>query len=247
MSLTISPSNPLPLYYQIREQLRQQILSGALRPGDALPGETQICAETGVSRMTARQALTQLANEGLVIRQRGRGTFVATPKTVLPNVQVTGMSYTEIMGQAGMSAGARILAQEVIPAADEVAAWLKLKAGEQVIRIVRTRSASGEVMSLETSFYPHARFPALAETDLTDASLYRFLEERYGVAPAYAVDTVEISVAGAYEAEALKVNEGAPIVLVTTLGCLADDTPVAFTQTIHRGDRFRATLRRARK
>ena len=244
MPLRLDTNSLIPFYYQIREQLRQQITSGQLGPGDALPSEAQICTETGVSRMTARQALTQLANEGLVIRQRGRGTFVAAPKAVLPNVQVTGMSYTEIMGQAGISAGARVLVQEVIPASVEVVVQLKLAADQQVIHIVRTRSASGVVMSLETSFYPHSLFPDLVEADLTDASIYRFLEQRYGIAPAYAVDTIEISVAGVYEAENLKVNEGAPIVLVTTLGCLANDTPVVFTQTIHRGVRFRASLRR---
>ena len=247
MPLRLDTTSPIPFYYQIREQLRQQITSGQLEPGDALPSEAQLCTETGVSRMTARQALTQLANEGLVIRQRGRGTFVAAPKTILPNVQVTGMSYTEIMGQAGMSAGARVLAQEVLPASAEVAAQLRLATGERIIRIVRTRLAAGVIMSLETSFYPYSLFPNLAEADLTDASIYRFLEQRYGIAPAYAVDTIEISVAGAYEAENFKVNEGAPIVLVTTLGCLANDTPVVFTQTIHRGDRFRASLRRERR
>jgi GntR family transcriptional regulator len=247
MPLRLDTTSPIPFYYQIREQLRQQITSGQLEPGDALPSEAQLCTETGVSRMTARQALTQLANEGLVIRQRGRGTFVAAPKTILPNMQVTGMSYTEIMGQAGMSAGARVLAQEVLPASAEVAAQLRLATGERIIRIVRTRLAAGVIMSLETSFYPYSFFPDLAEADLTDASIYRFLEQRYGIAPAYAVDTIEISVAGAYEAENFKVNEGAPIVLVTTLGCLANDTPVVFTQTIHRGDRFRASLRRERQ
>jgi len=82
MSLTIDPSDPLPLYHQIHEQLRRQIVSGVLKSGDSLPGESQICAETGVSRMTARQALVLLASERLVVRQRGRGTFVAPPEVV---------------------------------------------------------------------------------------------------------------------------------------------------------------------
>ncbi len=82
--LMIDPSSPLPLYRQIYEQLHVRIVSGDLQPGSPLPGETQICAETGVSRMTARLALTQLANEGLVERQRGRGTFVAAPQTTPP-------------------------------------------------------------------------------------------------------------------------------------------------------------------
>jgi GntR family transcriptional regulator len=247
LTLYIDPASPLPFYYQIREQLRGQIASGALKPGDLLPGETQICAEAGVSRMTARQAVANLANEGLVIRQRGRGTFVAAPKMNLPGMQGLGMSYTEIMGQAGMNVGAHILSQEVLSASIEVAARLSLAPAEEVVRVVRVRSASNEIMSLETSYFPHSRFPDLAEADLADASLYRFLEEHYGLRPAYATDTLEISVAGRYEADKLKINEGGPIALVTTIACLADGTPMAYTQTIHRGDRFRSVIRRSRQ
>jgi GntR family transcriptional regulator, N-acetylglucosamine utilization regulator len=246
MSLHVDSTSPVPIYHQIREQLRKQITGGYLQPGAPLPTEMEICTECGISRMTARQALTQLANEGLIIRQRGRGTFVAAPKTVLPAVQGMGMSYTEIMGQAGISAGASIISQGVFPATDEVADRLKLQPGELVVCIVRTRSASGEVMSLETSYYPHARFPDLVNAELANASVYRFLEEHYGLTPAYATDTLEISVAGRYEAEKLKINEGGPIALVTTVACLVDDTPVAYTQTIHRGDRFRSVIRRSR-
>jgi GntR family transcriptional regulator len=247
MFLYVDSTSSVPIYHQIREQLRKQITKGYLKPGDPLPTEMEICTECSVSRMTARQALVQLANDGLVVRQRGRGTFVAAPKTVLPDVQGMGMSYTAIMGQAGMSAGARILSQEMLPAPDEVADRLKLRPGEQAVCIVRTRSASGEIMSLETSYYPQARFPDLVHADLANASVYRFLEEHYGIKPAYALDTLEISVAGPYEAEKLEIMEGGPIALVTTVACLADDTPVAYTQTIHRGDRFRSVIRRSRQ
>jgi GntR family transcriptional regulator len=137
-----------------------------------------------------------------------------------------------------------VLAQEVVPADEETATKLELTIGAKVVRIVRTRSASSEVMSLETSSYPHARFPALTEADLTNASIYHFLEEHYHIILSYAVDTIEISVAGAYEAGILKINENSPVVLVDTVGCLADNTPIVFTKTIHRGDRFRSVIRR---
>jgi GntR family transcriptional regulator len=247
MTLKIDPSSPLPLHYQLREQLRGQILSAELKPGDTLPGETQICQETGVSRMTARHALTHLANEGLVVRQRGRGTFVAAPKTILPGVQGLGLSYTEIMGQVGRSAGARIISQKVLPANQEVAAGLKVEPGSQVVRVVRVRSASGEIMSLETSYYPFPRFPALVNADLTNVSVYGFLIKTYGITPAYATDTLEISAAGAYESEKLRISQGVPVVLVTTIACQEDDTPLAYAQTIHRADRFRSIIRRTRQ
>ncbi len=247
MALHVDTKNPIPIYYQIREQLRQQIVGGQLNPGDMLPTEMEICAECGVSRMTARQALTQLANEGLVTRQRGRGTFVAAPKATLDSSQFPLQSYTELLGQIGLQAGAVVLAQVVEPATEAVAAQLKLNPGDPVVRITRQRLMRGEAMSLETSVYPHSRCPDLASLNLTNQSIYRLLEERFDLAPAYATDTVELSVAGAYEAKELKISEGVPVVLVTRLSFLEDDTPIEFTQTIHRGDRFKSIVHRTRQ
>jgi GntR family transcriptional regulator len=247
MPLRLEPDSPLPFYYQIREQLRQQIMSGKLVTGDVLPSEAQICAETGISRMTARQALAQLANEGLVTRQRGRGTFVCAPKATLDSSQFPLQGYTELLGKIGMQAGAKVLAQVVEPATEAVAGQLKIARGEPVVRIARQRLMRDEVMSLETSFYLNSRVPGLVDFDLSDQSIYRLIEERYGLSPSYATDTVELSVAGPYEARELKVGEGVPLVLVTRLSFLADNTPLEFTQAIHRGDRFRSIVFRSRQ
>lgn len=246
MKLSIDSSNPLPYYYQIREQLRARITSSTLQPGDALPGEAQICSETGVSRMTARQALSQLASEGLVVRQRGRGTFVAAPKTTLPGFQGLELSYTQLMQHAGMNPSTRILRQEVLPASEEVAGQLRITPGEPVVHIVRLRMAAGEILAIEASYISARLVPGLEQIELTNLSLHNLLEQRFGLIPAYATDTLEISVAGPYEAGLLQILEGGPVVLVNSLNCLADDTPLAFNHIVHRGDRFRSVLRRTR-
>ena len=247
MAIRVEPTSPIPLYYQIYRQLRQRIMSGDLHPGDRLPTEAQICAESGVSRMTARMALTQLVNEGLVVRQRGRGTFVAPPKATFHGFPSSLFSYTEIMGRLGLQAKARIRSQEVIPAPPSVAERLRIPVGSPVVRIIRKRYADTEVMSLEVSHYPHRRFPALAEQDLTDRSIYQVLDELYGTVPAYAEDTIELSVAGPYEAAELGVKEGIPLVLCTRVSYSEQDTPIEFTQTVHRGDRFRSVIRYDRR
>lgn len=246
MKLTIDPSSPLPYYYQIREQLRARIVSGALQPGEAVPGEARICAETGVSRMTARQALSQLAGEGLVLRQRGRGSFVAAPKTTVPGLQELGLSYTQLMQQAGMNPSTRILRQEVLPASEEPARQLRLSLGEPVLHIVRLRLAAGEVMAVEASHLPARLVPGLEQVDLTNLSLHNLLEQRFGLILAHATDMLEISLAGPYEAGLLQIPEGGPVVLVRSLNCLSDDTPLIFNHILHRGDRFRSVLRRTR-
>lgn len=244
MSLQVDPHSPIPFYYQIREQLRQLISSGQLNPGDILPTEMEICAVCGVSRMTARQALTQLSNEGLVTRQRGRGTFVAAPKATLESSLFPLLSYTEIIGQVGMQAGAMVLAQVVEPASGVVADKLNLAPDTLVVRISRKRLMKEETMSLETSFYPQGRCPDLASIILDNQSIYHLLSERYGLVPNYATDTMELSVAGPYEAKELNISEGVPVVLVTRLSYLADKTPIEFTQSTHRGDRFKSVVHR---
>ncbi len=243
MPVRVDPESPLPLYYQIREQLRRQILSGELKPGDPLPSEAQISAQCGVSRMTARLALSQLANEGLVVRQKGRGTFVAPPKATFREAFPFPLSYTNLLEHLGLHAGARIRRQEVIPASAPVAEALKLQVGEAVVCIVRLRLADDQVMSLETSYLPQRLFPTLTELDLADRSLYQVLEENFSIAPAYAVDTIELAAAGPYEAAELGIPEGTPVVLSTRITFSEQDIPLVFTQTIHRGDRFRAIIR----
>ncbi len=244
MSLQVDPHSPIPIYYQIREQLRQLILSGQLNPGDILPTEMEICTECSVSRMTARQALNQLSNEGLVTRHRGKGTFVASPKATLESSLFPLMSYTEILERVGLQAGAEILAQAVEPASGMVSDKLKVAPGDLVVRIIRKRLMRGETMSLETSYYPHVRCPGLEQFPLDNQSVYQLLALHYGLVPKYATDTLELSVAGAYEAKELNISEGVPVVLVTRLSYLADNTPIEFTQSIHRGDRFKSVVHR---
>ncbi|MGA2502991.1 MAG: GntR family transcriptional regulator [Anaerolineales bacterium] len=244
MSLQVDPHSPIPIYYQIREQLRQLILSGQLNPGDILPTEMKICTECGVSRMTARQALTQLSNEGLVTRQRGRGTFVAAPKATLERSLFPLQSYTEILGQVGIHAGAVVLEQVVEPASESVATKLKVAPGDLVVRITRKRLVRGETMSLETSYYSKVHCPDLASIILDNQSVYHVLEEHFGITPNYATDTIELSVAGPYEAKEMNISEGVPVLLVSRISYLADDTPIEFTQTTHRGDRFKSVVHR---
>jgi GntR family transcriptional regulator len=245
--MRLDPETPFPLYYQIREQLRARIVGGELKPGDLLPSEIQLAAETGVSRMTARQALSQLASEGLVVRQRGRGTFVAAPKTTLPGMQGLEMNYTRMLEHAGIRPATRILRQEVLPASAEIAAQLHLSPGEPLAHLLRLRMAAGAILAVENSHLPARLVPGLEHVELANVSLQGVLETHYGLSLERATDTLEISFAGPYEAGLLQINEGEPVALVTSLNYLADDTPLLFSRVVHRGDRFRTVLRRGRQ
>jgi GntR family transcriptional regulator len=247
MKIRIDPSSPIPLYCQIRDQLRDQILAGAFQTGEMLPTEQQISAQTGVSRMTVRQALAQLASEGWVERQRGRGTFVADRKKIPTELQYIGLNYTQFIRRAGLAPATRVLRQEIQPAPQEVADWLQIPPGEATVFIFRLRLIADEPVAVERLHLPHHRVPGLEQIDLNNRSLHQTLHEHYALVPDHARDVVEISIAEPYEAGLLQVAECTPVARVLSLDFLADQTPLILNQVTHRSDRFRLILHRSRQ
>src|ERR1051326_7605816 len=111
----IDRQSPIPIYYQIMNQLREKITTGEYTIDNPLPPERELVETYHVSRMTIRQAIIELVNEGLLVRRRGIGTFVAPPKLEQPLNSLT--SFTEDMAQRGMKAGSRIVSfKEILPA-----------------------------------------------------------------------------------------------------------------------------------
>src|SRR5919205_4653418 len=118
-------SGPLPRYYQLKEIIREGIRSGAWPPGSLIPSERELCERYGISRMTARQSITELVNEGLLYREQGRGTFVGRPKIAQKLLRLTG--FTEDMKAREQRPGARVLAAEMWPADAATAERLRVR------------------------------------------------------------------------------------------------------------------------
>ena len=201
------------VHAQIEDWLAGQIAEGALVAGDRLPTEHDLAAWFGVSRMTLRHALAELAKRGLVTKTVGRhgGTFVAAPK--LEQDLTTLAGFSEQLRRNGMVAGARVLSARLRPAGPAARAALQIGAGDQVHEIRRIRLADGRPVALEHSLFPAARFPGMLDARL-DGSLYELLEVTYGLRPHRARESLEPVTAGVREAEALEVDLGAPLMLV---------------------------------
>ncbi|MGH8957974.1 MAG: GntR family transcriptional regulator [Acidimicrobiia bacterium] len=243
MTARRSPGDgPLPKYYELRQWLRQQI--DGLPPGTPVPPERALSEQFNVSRTTVRQALHDLAVEGRIIRRQGRGTFVATPK-VNQNVQLT--SYTEAMKAQGLRPGSRIVDVAVTEAEDEVASRLGLKKNSSVTRVERVRYANGEPMAVETVYLDHVRFPGIAEELSVGMSLYAILEERFGVVPIDAEETIETVLAPPSASRLLGSDASTPMLLLTRSSRDADGRPVEYVRSLYRGDRFRLTARLTRQ
>jgi DNA-binding GntR family transcriptional regulator len=226
---------------QIEEWLAETIAAGRLRPGDRMPAEPELAAWLGVSRMTLRHALATLARRGLVARAVGRsgGTFVAAGQVEQDRTTLAGLS--EQLRRQGLVAGARVLSAAQRPAGPAAAAALGLAEGDPVCEIRRVRLGDGHPIAMEHSQFPAASFPGLLGCRL-DGALYDLLGEQYRRRPQRARESLEPVLAGAGEAEALDVREGAPLLLVERVAYDAGGAPVEFARDLFRGDRTRIVV-----
>jgi GntR family transcriptional regulator len=231
----------MTVHGQIEDWLADAIAAGRLRPGDRLPTEHDLAAWLGVSRMTLRHALGELAQRGLVTRTvgRGGGTFVAEAK--LEQDLTTLAGFSEQLRRHGKVAGARVLAATQITASAAAAAALELTEGDPVLEVRRIRLADGKPMVIEHSLFPAALCPDMLECRL-DGSLYDLLDERYGLRPYRARELLEPVVAGVREAEALEIDEGAPLMLVERTAYSVTGRPLEFARDLFRGDRTRVVV-----
>lgn len=233
-----------PLYFQLKERVREQIEAGILKPGDKLPSERELSLSYGMSRMTVRQGLTELANEGLLYREQGKGTFVALPKISQGLMKLT--SFTEDMLRRGLRPGGLVLSLGVVEANHHTAAALDLGEERRVYRFERLRLADDHPMALEITHLPYHLFPDLAGEDLSNRSLYAILESKYGVRVERASQSLEPVVANHYEAEILGIAPGAPLLLLERVTYSAGERPVEYVKSLYRGDRYKFVVELSR-
>jgi GntR family transcriptional regulator len=192
----------------------------------------------GISRTVIRQALNDLVYKGLVIREKGKGTFVAEPKIRESLVQKLTGFYQDMVDQ-GYTPITHVLKQITIPAVSKIASYLKIELGTPVIEIERLRFVNEEPIALVTTYVPYSLCEALAEADLSNQSLYAFLEKHCGLMIERGHRSIEAVPATEREAQLLRVKKGAPLMLLDSVSYLADGTPVEYYHAVHRGDRSR--------
>jgi GntR family transcriptional regulator len=235
---TIDRSSPIPYYVQLKEALREHVEAGAWHSGDVIPGEPELCRLFGVSRTVVRQALKELTYEGLVVREKGKGTFVAEPKIGESLVQELTGFYQDMVDR-GLKPRTRVLKQEVVPASRKVADHLRVQPETPVVQIDRLRFVEDEPIVLVTTYLPEALCAQLLQADLSQQSLYAFLESHCGIKIAFGRRTIEAVPASEYEARLLEVDKGAPLLTLDSVSYLEDGTPIEYFHALHRGDRSR--------
>lgn len=204
--------------------------------GDAIPSERQLSSDLGVSRLTVRAALDDLAREGYLVRRRGAGTFVSEPKIAQ---ELTMTSFTDDMRRRGMRPSSRTLELRVAPAGARLGRLLHVSPSEPVVFARRLRLADGESMAIETLHVRESHVPGLTAKDLDEHSFYELLSERYGIVIVGGEQTIEPTVTDEEESEALGVPLHSPAFRFERITHSQSGEIVEFVESIYRGDRYR--------
>ncbi|MGY1523830.1 GntR family transcriptional regulator [Streptomyces sp. MN3] len=227
-----------------RERVRDALLEliEARSPGDAVPSERALCARLGVSRPTVRAAVDELVVAGLLVREHGRGMFVAAEKITQ---ELVPEHAALTVPQAKGVWTSRILEFRTLPAGARVGRRLRVSPAAQVRYAARLRLVDGSPMAIEHLHLPAALVPGLTEAELEQGDLYEHFRDRHGVRVVEAVQSVEPTVVTRAEAELLDVPELSPALLFERLTTDTEGRPVECVRSVYRGDRYRIVSRLA--
>jgi GntR family transcriptional regulator len=227
-----------PQYRQIERSLRERIAS--LPPGERVPSDAELCAEFGVSRMTARNAMQRLAEDGLITREPGRGSFVATPHPFRRTNRL--MTFSQEMRRQGRVPSSRVLERAVGPATPIEAANLGLVAGDPVVRVRRLRQADGQPMAIESATLLGASAEAVMAADLGVGSLHDALS-RAGFGLHRGTGTISAAAATADEAAVLGIRTGDPLLVERRVISDRHGRKIESTESRYPADRYGLVVR----
>ncbi len=222
-----------PQYRQIEQALRQRIAS--LQPGDPVPSDAELVAEFGVSRMTARNAMQRLAEDGLVRRERGRGSFVSQPSAHRRTNRL--MTFTREMLRAGHVPRSEVLTRVVRPSTASEAEALDLRPRQPVVHLRRLRLADDRPIALESAVLVADTASAVLVADLERGSLHETLT-RAGFGLKRGTGTIGAAKATAEDARLLGLRVGDP--LLVEQRTIADDhgRRIETTESRYPADRY---------
>ena len=231
----INKNSPVPLYYQIKEQIQEALDEGVFRVGESIPSEMEFCSIFDVSRPTVRQAISELVSDGALRKEKGKGTFVANKKFNYGSMQDI-VTYYDKLIKRGYNPQTEILSKKVIKATKKLSDKLKLKLHEEVIKIKRLRKIDEEPIVIITNHIPYKLCSELMKFDLEDKSLYRVIAENCG----YQIQRSEVifypGLADKIDAQLLHQQKGDPLQVINTVSVAQDDVVFDYFESKFRGN-----------
>ncbi|MFT4416165.1 GntR family transcriptional regulator [Fredinandcohnia humi] len=232
----IKKSSPVPIYFQLEQSIKELIDKKELKPGEMIPSEREYAEKYEISRMTVRQALNNLVNEGYLQRERGKGTFVALRKF---EKNVKGLtSFSEDMRSRGMEPATTVLDFSVKEADDTVALKLAIDEDTPVYQIKRLRLADQLPIAYEIFYMSTALVPGLTKETAED-SIYQYIEEEIGLHILSGTQELEATIADKEVSAALDIKVGEPVLYIQQITRIEKNQPLEFVKSYYRADRYK--------
>ncbi|MEP7137666.1 MAG: GntR family transcriptional regulator [Chloroflexota bacterium] len=228
---------PTPLYLQLKNALAADIDIGRYKPHERLMSERELGEKFKVSRMTVRQALTEMTREGILYTQAGKGTYVSEPKIKQELETLTGFS--QDMAARGSAASGRVLDARIIPATLSLAAIFSVPMNTELVLLSRLRLSDDIPLAIEVAYILHQVCPGILDFDFSKESLYNILSTRYNTSLVQAEQTMEAGLALPQEIELLQTTSPAPVLRIERLSYNEQNTLVEYVVSTYRGDRYK--------
>ncbi len=235
---TIDRNSPIPLYYQLKQIVLEHIKQRTWKPGDMIPSEQELQDVHNVSRTTVRQTLADLVNEGHLVRQQGRGTFVAEPSAKLSHNPAERQGITEYMLQQGITPGWQVLSSEWCAAPLDVAEQLNIAEGDRVMCVRRLRLADDEPIGYHIAYLPEHIAARIDEDSLTRGESLAYIAHIPQMRSSRASRTIEAVYADSTTGALLSIDRDVPILQITRVITNADEH-IEYLRAQYRGDRFK--------
>lgn len=228
---------PTPLYLQLKNALVADIDAGHYKPHDRLMSERELGEKFKVSRMTVRQALTDMIRDGILYTQVGKGTYVSESKIKQELQTLTG--FTQDMAARGTVASGQVLEARLLTATLTLAAIFSVPMNTDLVLLSRLRLSDDMPLAIEEAYIRHQVCPGILAHDFSRESLYNVLATQYNTILVRAEQTMEASLATAKEAELLRVTPPSPVLRIERLSYNEQNLLVEYVKSTYRGDRYK--------
>jgi len=241
-SVSLNSNSPLPLYYQLQEDIRSRIESGEYPPSTLLPTEADLRVMYGVSRATVREALRVLADRGLVERRQGVGTFVSAKKISEKLPGVYSFSTEMRLQGYGYTVRSEVLNKDYFEPPRRISSLLELDEDSQVLRVRRLRYVDDKPFLISISYLP----PFISIEDDFTGSIYQLLQTKYNLQVAGGEASIEAGIAEDEEARLLDVDSADAVLRISWLGHTLEGQYVEYSEGTYRGDCYRYIVQLSR-
>ena len=224
----------MPIYKEVKNDIIEKINSGTYKSGDRIPSERSLAESYGVSRMTLRQALNELEGEGLLSKEKGRGTFVSSPNLYQENLR----SFTQTLIDRRMVPSTKVIEVAKVLHLRNISQMLGIHPDEPYYKIKRLRSGDGIPIALETVYIPITYAEGIDAYDLS-GSFYSILEEKYGYELVRIASEIEASLSNRILSEAMDIKKQTALLKVTGITYAQNERKLFYEESYYRSELYK--------